>query len=259
MSDGALSLDEIVDLLKGVDMAAKGAAKNPDAGSDASSETSVLSKDDISILLNAINVADAAKTAQEEKDFGERPNKFSKKHINEISIIHEKFALMAIKELSELVRTQVNLEVASVDQLFMDEFNRCIPVPSVIAVVSMEPLKGNIIIEIDPSMTSAIINKIGGGTGGKHKQWYELDMKEKKIIGDIFICLLKKLREAWAEVIDLSPRLVKVEPDPKFIRDYPPTEWLALVTLQTKVWDVESMINICIPFPVIEPVLEKLS
>jgi len=266
MSNGALSMDEIMDLLNGVDMAAKGAAQNSSAASDASGKagsgtsggTSVLSLNEIDTLLKAVN-AGKATDGNDTFDYSERPNKFSKNHLREISIIHEKFALMAIKSLSDQIHSKVDLRVAAVDQIFLDEFNRCIPVPSVLAVVNMEPLKGNAIIEIDPSMTSAIINKIGGGNGEQHKQWYELTGIQKKIIEGIFDCLLATLQEAWSEVIDISPKLIKIEPDPKFIRGYPPTEWVLLIVMEAKVLDAESMINICIPYPVIEPILEKLS
>jgi len=259
MSNGALSMDEIMDLLNGVDAAAKGEPQKPSdsgvAGSNDSGGTSVLSQDEIGILLNAVNASEK----NEIKDYDEniRPMLFSKKHIREIMIIHEKFALMAMKSLSDQLRSQVTLSVASVDQLYMGEFNRCIPVPGVLALVSLEPFKGYAVIEIDPSLTSAIINKIGGGNKKRHEQWYALTAIQKKIIEGIFDCILENLRNAWSEIIALSPRLIKIEPDPQFIRNIPPSEWVALVTVEAKVWNVESMINICIPYPVIEPVLEK--
>jgi len=264
MSNGAFSQDEIDALLAGVSLSELGyKTETADPGqsddqkkSAVSGGTQVLSKDEIDTLLAAINADDKKKA--EASGVDERPMKFSREHIKGLSIIHQKFSYMAVKDLSDMLKTNFNIHVASVDQLYMDEFNRCIPVPSVLAVVSMRPLKGNIIIELDPSLTSAIINKIGGGTGGKHKQWYELTLKEKNVIINLFNIILGKLRDAWSEVIQISPLIVKIEPDPDLITDYQSTEWLALVTLETKVWDVQSMINICIPYPVLEPIMDKI-
>jgi flagellar motor switch protein FliM len=216
-----------------------------------------LSLDEIMDLLNTVNAAGTA-DKKDAQDFTERPNKFSREHLRTISIIHEKFALMANKSLSDQLGAKVNITLASVDQLYMEEFFRSIPVPTTLGVINMEPLNGITILEIDPAIITAIIKKIGGGSGEQNEQWYELTIIEKKIIEGIFDCIFKNLQEAWSEVIDLRPRLEKIEPDPKFIRNVSPSEWVALVTLETKMLDAEGMINFCIPYPVIEPILEKL-
>jgi len=251
MTDGAMSQDEIDALLAGVDIAASQSAGKTSGG------TQLLSKEEIDDLLKAVNAAE--KKEQEASGFNDRPNLFTKEHIRGISIIHEKFALMAKKSLSDHLRTQVGLSVASVDQIFMGEFNRCIPVPSALGVVNMEPLKGSVVIELDPSLACAAIKKLIGVNREPNSQWYEMAEIEKKIIISIFNCLMKCLRESWLEIIDVKPRLEKVEPDPNFIRSIPLSEWIALVTIETRVWDVQSMINICIPHTVIAPVLDKFA
>jgi flagellar motor switch protein FliM len=58
--------------------------------------------------------------------------------------------------------------------------------------------------------------------------------------------------------------LEKIAPDPKLIKLAPPEEMTALITLEVKIEDtlvsgIQGMMNYCIPFPVIEPILEKVS
>jgi flagellar motor switch protein FliM len=69
---------------------------------------------------------------------------------------------------------------------------------------------------------------------------------------DMFISLLENLQTAWSPITDLHPRLDKIETDPRFIRLYPPEEWVVLITLElkleSKTGDVEGMLNICIPY-----------
>jgi flagellar motor switch protein FliM len=67
------------------------------------------------------------------------------------------------------------------------------------------------------------------------------------------------MREAWAQVIDLRPRLGQIDTNPQFAQIVPPTEMVVLVTLETKVGDVEGMMNFCIPYLTIEPIIGKLS
>jgi flagellar motor switch protein FliM len=75
----------------------------------------------------------------------------------------------------------------------------------------------------------------------------------------IIVRILGNMREAWATVIDLRPRLGQIDTNPQFAQIVPPTEMVVLVTLETKVGDVEGMMNFCIPYLTIEPIIGKLS
>ncbi|MBN1687227.1 MAG: FliM/FliN family flagellar motor switch protein, partial [Spirochaetales bacterium] len=67
------------------------------------------------------------------------------------------------------------------------------------------------------------------------------------------------MREAWSTVIDLRPRLGQIETNPQFAQVVPPTEMVVLVTLETKVGEVEGMMNFCIPYITIEAIVSKLT
>jgi flagellar motor switch protein FliM len=75
----------------------------------------------------------------------------------------------------------------------------------------------------------------------------------------IIVRILGNMREAWTQVIDLRPRLGQIDTNPQFAQIVPPTDMVVLVTLETKVGDVEGMINFCIPYLTIEPIIGKLS
>jgi len=75
----------------------------------------------------------------------------------------------------------------------------------------------------------------------------------------IIVRILGNLREAWSQVIDLRPRLGQIETNPQFAQIVPPNEMVVLVTLETKVGEVEGMMNFCIPYLTIEPIISKLS
>ena len=221
--------------------------------------TDVLSQDEINELLAAVDAAYAGGQKNSGvSDIEDYPNKFSRDQLGEISIIHEKFARIVKKSFSVQLRSTINMDVASVCQLTMGDFCRCIPTPTTLGVFNMEPLKGSAVLEIDPLITNALIDRISGKAIST-KTPHELTDSETIIMKGIFVSLLENLREAWSEIIDLQPRLIKIESDPKFIRLVPPAEGVVLVTLETKIENVEGMLNFCIPYPVIEPITEKLT
>jgi flagellar motor switch protein FliM len=75
----------------------------------------------------------------------------------------------------------------------------------------------------------------------------------------IIVKILGNLREAWQQVIDLRPRLSVIETNPQFAQIVPQTEMVILVTLETRIGDIEGMMNFCIPYLTLEPIISKLS
>ncbi|MFP4483599.1 MAG: flagellar motor switch protein FliM [Spirochaetaceae bacterium] len=229
--------------------------------------TEVLSQDEIDQLLTAISSGDVEpeetqQPADQRKikiyDF-KRPDKFSKEQIRTVSIMHETFARLTTTSLSANLRSLVQVHVASVDQLTYEEFIRSIPNPTTLAVINMDPLKGSAILEIDPAITFSIIDRLFGGQGEGTKVTRDLTDIEQSVMEGIIVRVLGNMREAWSQVIDLRPRLGQIETNPQFAQIVPPTEMVVLVTLETKVGDVEGMMNFCIPYLTIEPIISKLS
>ena len=167
---------------------------------------------------------------------------------------------MTTTSLSAQLRSIVHVHVASVDQLTYEEFIRSIPTPTTLAVINMDPLKGNAILEIDPAITFSMIDRLFGGTGqGGAKVQRDLTDIEQSVMEGIIVRILANMREAWTQVIDLRPRLAQIETNPQFAQIVAPSEMVVLVTLETKVGDEEGMMNFCIPYITIEPIISKLS
>ncbi len=227
----------------------------------------VLSQDEIDQLLMAISTGET-----ETEDFKpvndtrkikiydfKRPDKFSKEQIRTVSIMHETFARLTTTALSAQLRSMAHVHVASVDQLTYEEFIRSIPTPTTLAVINMDPLKGNAILEIDPSITFSIIDRLFGGQGQASKVQRDLTDIEQSVMETIIVRILANMREAWTQVIDLRPRLGQIETNPQFAQIVPPSEMVVLVTLETKIGEEEGMMNFCIPYITIEPIISKLS
>lgn len=229
--------------------------------------TEVLSQDEIDQLLTAISTGDIepedTRQVAERKniriwDF-RRPDKFSKEQIRTVSFMHETFARLTTTSLATQLRSMVHVHVASVDQLTYEEFLRSIPSPTALAVINMDPLTGSAILEIDPAITFTVIDRLFGGPGEGAKISRELSEIERAVMESIIVRILGNMREAWSQVIDLRPRLGQIETNPQFVQIVPPTEMVVLVTLETKVEEVEGMMNFCVPYLTIEPIISKLS
>ncbi|EMO58305.1 flagellar motor switch protein FliM [Leptospira santarosai str. CBC1416] len=229
--------------------------------------TEILSQDEIDALLSAISSGEVSESdytsVSEQKkvkiyDF-KRPDKFSKDQIRTLQMMHETFARLATTGLSAQLRALVSVHVASVDQLTYEEFIRSIPNPTTLAVINMDPLRGSAILEIDPSISFTIIDRLFGGKGEQAKISRELSEIEMSVMEGIIVRILGNMRESWSTVIDLRPRLGNIETNPQFAQVVPPNDMVVLITLETKIGEVEGMTNLCIPYITIEPIINKLS
>lgn len=229
--------------------------------------TDMLSQDEIDQLLTAISSGDT-----EPEDFRsvndtrkikiydfKRPDKFSTEQSRTIKMMHETFARQTTTTLSAQLRTLAHVHVATVEQLTYEEFIRSIPTPTTLAVINMDPLPGSAVLEIDPAITFSIIDRLFGGKGQSIKIQRELTDIESSVMEGIIVKILANMREAWNLVIDLRPRLGTIETTPQFAQIVPPNDIVILVTLEVKVGDEEGMMNFCLPYVTVEPVVSKLS
>lgn len=231
------------------------------AGSD------VLSQSEIDDLLSALSTgvvsAEEIKDEQKQKkikvyDF-RRPDKFSKDQIRTLYMLHENFARLMNTYLSAHLRTIVHIDVASVDQLTYEEFIRSLPSPSVIGVFQMRPLKGNAILELNPNVIFSIIDRLFGGPGLPPAKTRSLTDIEEAIVKRVINKTLECFAEAWKQVVAVEPKLEIIESNPQFTQIVPPNDMVVIITLHVKIGQVEGLVNICIPYLVLEPIMSKLT
>jgi flagellar motor switch protein FliM len=227
----------------------------------------VLSQNEIDALLSALSSgsvdANELKEEQARKkvrvyDF-RRPNKFSKDQIHTLHVIFENFARSLGTYLSAQLRAAVQMEILSVEQLTYEEFIRSIPNPTILNVFSLFPLEGNSIMEINPNLGFAFLDRLLGGPGDAPSKVRALTEIEETVIHRLSQRMLDFLQEPWGSIIELEPTLERVETNPQFTQLVSPSEIMLIISLETKMADVLGMINICIPFLVLEPIVDKLS
>jgi flagellar motor switch protein FliM len=133
------------------------------------------------------------------------------------------------------------------------------PNPSVISIFQMKPLKGNAILEINPNIVLAIIDRLFGGPGLPPAKPRSLTDIEEAIIRKVINKAMDNMQEAWKQVMAIEPRMEALETNPQFTQIVPPNDMVVLITLQAKIGQAEGLMNICIPYLVLEPIMSKLT
>lgn len=228
----------------------------------------ILSQEEIDALLAAlssgeISAEELKKEEQTKKvriyDF-RRPNKFSKEQINTFRVIYENYSRLLSTYLSAQLRSTVQVSVLSVEQMTYEEFIRSLYDPSIIVIYAMDPLEGNAIMEIQPMIAFGILDRLLGGPGRALGKPRPLTDIERTIIEQTSQRMLDLTREAWENVARLEPKVEFIESNPQFAQIVSPMEMVILISLDVRMRnELEGIINFCIPYIVLEPIIDRLS
>ena len=227
----------------------------------------VLSQGEIDALLSAISAgemdADELKKKEKEQkirvyDF-KRALRFSKDQIRSLTRIHENFARLLTTYFSAQLRTYVQIEVATVDQLSYEEFIRSIPEKTILNIIQPHPLEGQIIMEVNPNIAYAMLDRLLGGRGTSVNKVDNLTEIETRIMTQLFRRTIDSFQEAWSSVVELEPTMEELEVNPQFLQLVSPNETVVVISLSTTVAETTGMINLCLPHVVLEKVLPSLA
>lgn len=227
----------------------------------------ILSQNEIDALLSALSTGEmSAEEMKKEKetrkvkvyDF-KRALRFSKDQIRSLTRIHENFARLLTTYFSAQLRTYVQINVASVDQIPFEEFIRSIPNMTLINIFEVPPLEGNILMEVNPNIAYSMLDRLMGGVGASPGKVDALTEIETKILMNLFERSFDNLREAWSNIIEIDPYLKEMEVNPQFLQMISPNETVVVISFNIMIGESGGMINICIPHVVLEPIVPNLS
>ena len=226
----------------------------------------VLSQDEIDNLLKALSTgeldADEMKNTDERQvkdyDFA-RPAKFSKEHLRTLEIIFEHFGRLLASNLISYLRQSVSVDVVNSEVVIYSEFSNALSNPVLLGVVGMDPLMGNVIMEMASNLGFAIVDRLLGGVGNSLEKERDFSEIELSILERVFTICVNLLHEPWENVVEITPRLNRIETNSQFAQIISPSETIAIVTINLKIGDVEGLMNICLPYTTLEPVMDKLN
>ncbi len=226
----------------------------------------VLSQNEIDSLLQALSSGEV--DAEEMKKNGEnqvkeydfaRPSKFSKEHLRTLEMIFEHYGRLVSTNLPIYLRKNIQVEVMNAEAISYMEFSNALSNPVLLGVVDFDPLKGNIIMEMATKLGYAIVDRLLGGNGEPLDKVRDFSEIELLLIERIMNVCVDLLREPWANVLEINPRLERIETNSQFAQMISPSEMTAVITIKIKIGDVEGLMNICLPYITIEPIMDKLN
>ncbi len=187
------------------------------------------------------------------------PSKFSKEQIRTLKMIHESFARRLTSSLSAHMRTSVQATFVYIEQGTYKQLSNHVPEPSVIFIVKLPPLPGRLLLSVDAGLASVFVDRLLGGTGRVMSISHAITDIEVRLVGNVVAHTLDALADAWSNVVELEPRVEESAQNTQFVQVALTSDAAVFIALEIKIQEATGTMTMAIPFPVIKPIIFKLS
>ncbi|HJP81872.1 MAG TPA: flagellar motor switch protein FliM [Fimbriimonadaceae bacterium] len=194
--------------------------------------------------------------AYEVYDF-RRPDKFSKDQLRTLQMLHETFARLAGSGLSAYLRAPVSIDLISLEQVPYEEYLRSIN-KSVFTIMSLPPLSGQAVLEIEFGLVFTMIDRMLGGPGKEINRASLTDI-ERPLVRQMIERMFVALKSAWEGVVIVNPGIEGVETSSQFVQIAPPNDIVVTILFEVKMGQQRGAMSLCIPYLVLKPITTKLS
>jgi flagellar motor switch protein FliM len=189
-----------------------------------------------------------------------RPERISKDQMRALQTLHETFARNFGASLSGYLRTIVEVRVTPPEQMTYAEFIGSLPNPTSFNLVNCPPLDGQVCLEISPLIIYSIIDRLlGGNNQDLFVPQRPMTLIETRLIQKILQRAMTALTEAWESIRTINFALGDMESNPQLVQIVPPNEVVVVISFEIRMTSRSGTMSLCIPFNVIEPVMEDLN
>ena len=180
----------------------------------------------------------------------------NKEQMKILQTMHERFSRKFAARLSALLQTSIKVSLTSVDQLSYSEYIFGLDNPTCFNLLRVEPIDGNIILDIRPSIIYPIIDRMLGGDDWSWTARLQCQRPARPLNeGELWLVrrltdeFLEELKHAWENVLKLRFSVAQVERNPQLIQIVAPVEEIVYLCFEVEMSSgVRGCMSLCIPF-----------
>jgi len=183
-------------------------------------------------------------------------------NITSIDMIKERFIRTFRLGLVEMLRTSPKVNPNQVEIVRFGDYLKSLKAPLSVNVVRMNPLRGNSIVVIDPTVVFSSLDSFFGGFGkgvGNLPPGRLFTPTESRIINMILEVFFRSLKDAWSAVLPVDFELVSSEINPQFAQIADENDLVILTRFEAEGnMDAQGFIDLVYPYASLKPIRELL-
>lgn len=187
-----------------------------------------------------------------------RLDRIAKSQLRAIHLLHDTFVRNLGSSLSAYLRSYLNVNLVSVEQLSYGEFLEGLPSPTCITSLSLKPYEGNAVLELNPSIIFPVLEILLGGSGKNPAVVQrEITEIEQNLLDGLFRVILHDLTEAWKGVTSIDFKIETMEKEPQLLQVLAPNEAVVAVGIEVRTGESTGMMNMAMPAIIIKMMRQK--
>ena len=183
-------------------------------------------------------------------------------NITSIDMINERFIRTFRLGLVDMLRTSPKVNPNQVEIVRFGDYLKSLKAPLSVNVVRMNPLRGNAIVVIDPTVVFSSLDSFFGGFGkgvGNLPPGRLFTPTESRIIHMILEVFFRSLKDAWSAVLPVDFELVSSEINPQFAQIADENDLVILTRFEAEGnLDAQGFIDLVYPYASLKPIRELL-
>ena len=183
-------------------------------------------------------------------------------NITSIDMINERFIRTFRLGLVEMLSTSPKVNPNQVEIVRFGDYLKSLKAPLSVNVVRMNPLRGNSIVVIDPTVVFSSLDSFFGGFGkgvGNLPPGRLFTPTESRIINMILEVFFRSLKDAWSAVLPVDFELVSSEINPQFAQIADENDLVILTRFEAEGnMDAQGFIDLVYPYASLKPIRELL-
>ncbi len=208
---------------------------------------------DIEAVLNADSALEAASDGPRPYDF-HRPHNISRGFANNLQAVAETFAKIAGIDFTSLVRASVQVDYRGLRQCTYGEYLEELPNPTCAALVTLEPLKGQSLLNLDLGLCFTFMQKLLGGPLDAQAAVREFTEIERGINAGLIDRFTEIVRKSMAKFVEVRPAFVRMENNPGYLGGMAEGESLLILRFNVQVGAAEGPCDVAFPIAAFGPV-----
>ena len=152
----------------------------------------------------------------------------------------------------------VHCNLEGVDQTTYDEYISSLPNPSLLAILTLDPLPDAGVFHLPSDVGMNVIDRLLGGQGTPNQPDRALSEMEAGLIGNVLRRMVHELAYAFEALEKIQPSVGALEADAQFIQLVPPSDPMVVSSFSLKLGDQESTASLGLPVSTLQPALDKL-
>ncbi len=182
-------------------------------------------------------------------------------NITSIDMINERFIRTFRLGLLEMLRTTPRINPKRVEIVRFGDYLKTLKPPLSVNTVRMNPLRGNSLVVIDPTVVFSSLDSFFGGFGrgvGQLPSGRLFTPTELRIIKMILDVFFRSLKEAWGPVMELDFEVVSQEINPQFAQIADENDLVILTRFDSEGNNANGFIDLVYPYASLKPARELL-